>query len=146
MKRKIVSLLVACTCILGLVGPASAASIDSNGESVIMPRDTLFSDLLTSGSQAATSSGFTTEPGEGNMLRIWYRNDKDTEATVLIFLEGETSPVDDPLVVSGNDGDFVEIPCSNKTATSYYCKVQNDSGTGSEFGVMGYLAVVQFFG
>ena len=42
MKRKIVSLLVACTCILGLVGPASAASIDSNGESVIMPRDTLF--------------------------------------------------------------------------------------------------------
>ena len=144
MKRKIISLLIACTCILGLVGPASAASIASYGKSVIMPRDTLFSDLLSSGSQTATSSVFTTEPGEGGKLRIWYRNDKDTQAKVLIFLEGETSEIAS-FSVAGNSGDAIEIPCSNKTATSYYCKVQNNMGTGSQGGVMGYLAVVQFF-
>lgn len=52
-------------------------------------------------------------------MRIWYRNNKDTQANVRIFLEGETTEVAS-FPAAGNAGDAIEIPCSNKSETSYY--------------------------
>ena len=83
------------------------------------------------------TDNFTSTPGNGTYIKVWYRNYSDERATVVLYNKNGTD-LKAMNIAPGGEGE-IWYTGSNTTAVSYYVRILSEySGQ-----VTGYLAVAQ---
>lgn len=148
MKKKILSIVLACALVFGVIGSASAA----NGQ--IMPLSTQYSDVIRGGAGATQYDGeniIHTKQGDGTYLRVWFENYQPSPCTLYLYSEDfgeQLASVKIPARPENADpndqyGDFLVYRCPNQDMT-YCIRIQmNYQVPGSSSTVYGYLAATQ---
>ena len=140
MKKRVLSIIVACVMMIGLVGGASAAT-----RGAIFPVEEVSgSSLIKDPNDGEPGVKITTHPGEGTYLRIWYENtltapvtvtlcDEDGNEVDLVPYEGEN-----PMSINSGENEFVVFRVSNSQAETFRIYIES-SGR-----IRGNLAVAQY--
>ena len=92
--KRFLSLLLALAMSFSMAMPAFAAPSANDPNDGIMPLATLFEgqDIIM-GKGTFVSSRFTSTPGNGQHIKVWYANRTNFTATVFLFIEGQYAPV-----------------------------------------------------
>ena len=148
MKKKILSIFLACVCLLGVVGSASAANYQ------ITPRSTLFSTVIEGdpgNTQYQAENLFHTVEGDGTYLRVWFENYNPNPCTLYLYSADMKEKLGSVKIPgrpedAGDDeqyGDFLVYRCTD-AEKDYIIKIQMSYEVpGSRATVYGYLAVTQ---
>lgn len=142
--KRFLSLLLALVMSLSLAAPAFAdGPDDGDGDNGgIMPRATLFQDpAVSSGSGSYRSETFTSTPGNGKYIKVWYANRSDHDATVYLYRTDRTDYVGSVTVKAGDyyEDNVIWYTGSNTAPVSYYVRIR---GVNS-YPVSGYLSILQ---
>lgn len=141
MKR-FLSLVLAMVMSLALAAPAFAAEDDP--DEGIMPLAQLYSDNAISAESGTYFPRFTTTPGNGAYLRIWFRNTGTERVIVRLWdTSNPKNPVKSQAFDPGTPNDtFVYIiPTPDKPCT-FYLEFTNNGPTGER--ITGQAAAAQY--
>lgn len=142
--KKLFSLLLACTMVLGIAAGSTFAAETPDGpdSNVIMPRAMFFNDTAytTNGSWGTSQGLLTTVPGCGDSVRFWVQNQCEYELRVQIYRLDETAQYGRELIHqvdlskrSGSDYELMwEYDGEGADSESYYIRISS-IGYGSTF-------------
>lgn len=146
MKESVVSLMLASALCVGVAGQAFAAVPNGNLVDTAVGEDSpvfwgiLFEDDKISSSDLFVTSKFTATKGEGDNIRVWFKNTSNADVTVRLYKDGLFGSKEEVLKFdvkskANNSGTY------NKAGSAtYHIEVLSDTGDT----VTGYLKAKQF--
>ena len=138
--KRFLSLLLALAMSFSLAVPAFAA-IEGSPDDGIMPLSLTLYENRTINEQSKsnyTTNRFTSTPGDGQYIKVWFRNTSKQTATVKLYRTDSTLPVLKVTVPAGGTiYDFYTAP--NTMAISYYVNIDIQNN----YPISGHLAVAQ---
>lgn len=141
--KKFLSLLLAMVMSLSLAAPVFAAEPEDDPNEGIMLLSTLYdSKDLNLGTGSFNSDKFTTTPGNGKYIKVWYANRTNYNTTVYLFrvnANGDELVTYKTFAPNSYIGNEIWYPISNTEPITFrvYVKVNNN------YPLSGYLAVSQ---
>lgn len=136
MKR-VLSLLLALVMCLAMAAPAFAAEPEDPNEGIELHMQLFENPYVNDSTGTYHTDNFTSTPGNGTYIKVWYRNYSDERATVVLYNKNGTD-LKAMNIAPGGEGE-IWYTGSNTTAVSYYVRILSEySGQ-----VTGYLAVAQ---
>ena len=137
--KKVMSLFLALVMSFALAAPAFAAE-PGDGDEGIMPLMQLYPNDDISMRSGLSLGPFTTTPGQGNNIRVWFHN-KGSESVNVILMNGNTV-VEKKLIGAGVQNEALECPIPNP-GQPFTFTVCFQSQTSMR--VIGTVAIAQYY-
>lgn len=147
MKKRILSAILACVCLLGIIGSASA--VEPRG--ALVPTTTISGSTTYVGDDGRDGYAFTTKAGDGEYLRVWYRNFAKPDAKVTLCDENgnavQLTPVSKsegakyPMEVGERSNQWVVFRVSNTAAKSFRVNIAANGDIYGELAVAQYVTL-----
>lgn len=145
MKKAVVSLMLASALCVGVTGQVFAVAPSDNLVDTAVGEDSpvfwgiLFEDDKISSSDLFVTSKFTATKGEGDNIRVWFKNTSNADVTVKLYKEGLFGSKKEVLKFNvkskGNNSGTYE----KADSATYHIEVLSDTGDT----VTGYLKAKQ---
>ena len=140
--KRFLSLLLALVMSLSMAVPAFAADGPDDPDAGIMPLAQLYNDDYISAESGYYRPSFTTTPGAGKYLRVWFRN-KGTEPVVVTLLDSTNKYLTSKTFNPGTSEEtfLYIIPTPNKACT-FYLTFESNGPSGEQ--ITGQAAAAQY--
>lgn len=140
--KKFLSLLLAMVMSLSLAAPVFAAEPEDDPNAGIMPLANLYQDpSINNGTGDHRTTSFTSTPGNGKFIKVWFANRSNYPVTVDLYVVGQTNPVESwdfgPNSYADNGRWHVG---SDTEAVTYYVRIRAKNANT----IVGYLSVAQY--
>ena len=135
--KRFLSLLLALVMSLSLAVPVFATEPDDPNEGIELHMQLFENPYVNDRTGTYRTDNFTSTPGNGKYIKVWYRNYTDKKATIVLY--NKDSKVLDSKEVAPNSENEIWYVGSNTEPVTYYVRVLEDLSAP----VIGYLAVAQ---